>query len=139
MIQNAVHFPREFGSLCSDFLKRSGDHERTVESVKQQIRGLSQKEDSDFWVITEKGETIGYFFAEIMPTEYGTKVCLIHQVVIRARGKKHLAEVDRHLEKWASVRGATEMACYTRRKPEAFIRTLKNGWAIDSVVLKRKI
>jgi GTP-sensing pleiotropic transcriptional regulator CodY len=139
VISTAVHFPTEFGSLCSEFLRRSGDHERTVESIKNQIRKLTQKQDSDFWVISEKGEIIGYFFAEILPTEYGTQVCLVHQVVIRAGSKKHLTEIDCHLEKWASVRGATEMAFFTRRNTTAFLRSLKNGWAVDSVVLKRKI
>jgi hypothetical protein len=135
-----LHLDEEFFALCGEFLKKSGDTERTIDSIRQQIVEL---EGGGFWLIKEEGgQTICYFFAEIRPSEYGTLVCLIHQVVVSAKAKRKwhwLKQVDGYLHAWAKAHGATQLVFYTRRSPKAFVRALDNGWEVESVVLSRKI
>lgn len=90
------------------------------------------------WTISEKEVFRGYFFAEIVPTEYETRICLVHQVMVKGN-KKIIREIESVVEKWAIENGVHEMAFFTRRKPEAFIRSTGRKWEVDSVVLKRKI
>lgn len=126
-------------NLIAEFLKKSHDHERTVESVKKQIRDLQDQGNGNIWLVLDGDKTLGYYFAEILPTEYESKVCLVHQLYLMSSKKSTLQKIDSHLESWAKKQGASELAFFTRRNPKAFLRSLKNGWQVDSVVLKRKI
>lgn len=139
MIKRCHDFPGEFYGLVQRFIEKSEEKERTAQSIKEQIRGILEKDTGAFWTIWNGEILSGYFFAEIVPTEYGSEICLIHEVMIEGFSGSLLRDVDRVLEVWARMKDVDEMAFFTRRNSNAMIRTLKNGWKVDSTVLKRKI
>lgn len=129
--------PIDFDFLTEKFIDEAGEYERTPTSIRAQI--LSMKEGA-LWVIRVENSIAGYFFAEILPTEYGGLIGLIHEVFIDKNFSKPeiINQVDETLNEWAKSCGAKELAFYTRRKPLAFMRLLKNKkWGVDSCVLKR--
>lgn len=124
--------------MIEKFILDSGEKERTVESIRKQIKGVLEKETGALWVIEKDEKIVGYFFCEIVLSEYESYLCLIHEVMIHGFSKSRLREIDQTLEAWAKGENVNEMVCFTRRNPDAFIRTLGNGWEKDSVVLKRR-
>ncbi len=125
--------------LIRRFLAKANEHERTLDQVKSQIREILYAETGALWTIWKGGTLTGYFYADIVPTEYEGWICLIHQLMIDPKSPNTILKVENELEEFMSKRRVTEMAFFTRRNTEAFIRRLKKGWHVDSIVLKRNI
>jgi hypothetical protein len=122
------------------FVQEAGEYERTPISILEQARKSAERNGS-FWLISKGVEPVGYFFAEIVPSEYGTLVCLIHQVFIMARHSKPglIRTIDGIIGAWGRNNGAAEVAFLTRRNPQAFLRYLGGDWILDSHIIKRSI
>lgn len=132
--------PQNLGYLIDEFITLASEFERTPVSVLGQI-DYALRKSGGFWLITNLETPIGYFFTEIVPTEYGTWVCLIHQLYIRTRYAKQklVNQVDAIVAAWARNNNAREVVFYTRRNPTAFNRLLGSHWNVDSFILKRDV
>lgn len=138
-IRRSFVFPEGFDNQVEEFIYKSGEKERTVESIKNQIGDILNRGTGGLWTIWNDERLSGYLFADIVPAEYGGFVCLIHNLMIDRNRKNILKNVNDIIEPWAKKNGASEMAFFTRRNTKAMIRALNNDWEIDSTVLKRKI
>lgn len=139
MIVRTLLIPDGFDDLVKNFIAKAKEEERTVASIKKQIQSIIEDESGALWTIWDRSRLRGYFFAQMCAAEYGGTVCLVHQVYVRGIGMTILKQIDKVLENWTILRGSNELAFFTRRNSDAFIRSLSNGWKIDSVVLKRRI
>lgn len=130
--------PKNMDKLIHNFILGSGDYERTVDSVLRQIHYLLANNGA-MWIIGDSDSLFGYFLAEIVPTEYESSICLVHQLFIkRNRSSRNLIkQVDAIITGWAKNKNVKDIAFYSRRSPEAFMRLLGRDWLIDSYVLKR--
>jgi len=137
--EEVVDLPVELDGLIEDFISKSGEKERTVDSVKKQIRVILDEGNGKLWMVRSKGEAVGYFFAELVLAEYGSWLCLIHHVMVKKLTRSVLKDIDGTLEAWCREGGVGEMVFFTKRSSEALIRSAKNGWDIDSVFMKRKV
>ena len=128
----------EIFDLVSEFIHRSRESERNVDSIIIQACNVVERGGA-CWLIRDGLDPVGYFFAEIMPTEYGTTICFIHELFISPRHsrKRLINSIDEIIGSWARTKNTTEIAFFTRRDPWAFRNLLKNGWDIDSFVMKR--
>lgn len=137
---NRDQIPSTLGKLIDEFIIFSGEFERTPISILNQINYVLRRVGG-LWVIYNSHNPIGYFFTEVVPTEYGTWACLIHQLYIKTSFAKRgvIHSVDGIIGAWARNNGATEVAFYTRRNPQAFNRLLGKNWNIDSFILKRAV
>lgn len=135
-IRQELFLPANFDDLTQRFLDESGESEMTPDLIRKQINGMI---GGQFWTIRVDGLMTGYFYAEIMPTEYGNLVGLVHELFIEKNLTRPgiIQKVDETLDEWAKRNGASELAFFTRREPRAFMRLLKNKWRLDSWVLKR--
>jgi len=133
--------------LIERFIIRSKDHERSIESVHEQIKSLLDNETGALWLIKDGNRLCGYFFCEIAPAEVGGFVAVIHEVFVEGLSSSLLQEIDSVIEEWAVKKGARALAFFTRRNGESLLRSLngrrrfrgEHPWEIDSIVLKRRI
>ncbi len=125
--------------MVQEFLRRSDEHEATVHNVEEQIVDIIDADKGAFWTLWEHEALCGYFYASVMPGEFGGVILLIHEVMSKVRSSSVLRAVDETLEAFARKRGAQAMAFFTRRSPNAFIRKLGLEWEIDSIVLMKRV
>lgn len=127
--------------LIEEFIVRSGDFERKAGSVIKQVNSILEGGNGGLWIAWDGIEPIGYAFADVVNSEYSTLVCLVHQLFVLPGYREHQVPLfmDVEIGRWAKRKGASEMACFTRRKPHALMNVLLSAWGIDSVVLKRKL
>lgn len=114
------------------FLAGALEFEKTEEDLIEQIRTGLALGAFALWRIGPQG----FCFAEILPTDVGSKVVMVHGAYLEKADPKTLGELDQAIETWARIYGAEGSVFYTRRKPEAFLRRLKK-WKLDSYVLRR--
>lgn len=124
--------------LIKDFLKRSGDHEMTLEKTIGCIARQSFYE-AVWGIWNTESDLIGYFYMEMLPADYGGFVALISQLYIKPDhfSMRIMDQVDVVANNWAKEKGCHSVAFITRRNPHAFLRRLGIGWALDSYILKR--
>ncbi len=139
VLQRNYTLPRGFGKLVKEFLDKSKEQEANVEQVENQILDIIDADKGAFWTIWQHEELSGYFYASIMPGEFGGIILLIHEVMSRIRSSSVLQAVDATLESFGHSKGAQAMAFFTRRNPHAFLRRLGARWEIDSIVLMKRV
>lgn len=125
-------------SMVEDFIKRAKEREHTIDSVIELMMDV-QSRGGAAWIIRKGSKAIGYFFCEIVMNEQSREACLVHELMIapRHQGAKLLQSIDAVIGAWAKLRDAKEIVFYTRRDPNAFVRLIKNGWKLDSWIIKR--
>lgn len=127
--------------LIEDFIEGAGEVERSTGSIVRQIQLALQHGCGGLWVIWDGIDPIGYAFADVIRTEYDTKVALVHQLYIKPQFSKEklVRRIDAEIGLWGKAIGASEMAFFTRRKAKAFQKILLKDWVQDSVVFKRPL
>ena len=117
------------------FFSKSKEEDGTVEQVYTQVV------NGNLWVVTEKNRIYGYVVVGLTKTEYGQVVSIIYQLYLegKAKTKKVRDLVDKTISAWSADNGAQKILFCTSRNSEAFERLLKNGWAVDSVILSKNL
>lgn len=138
-IQRETAVPDFFDNAILRFIVKSGSNERTVSSVKIQIKDILEQNVGRLWTFRENDEIVGFTYVEMVGSYTKNTVCIVHALYIENGNRKFLKMVDDLLTRWAASNGATEGVFFTRRNEYAFIRKLGSEWEVDSVVLKKKI
>lgn len=124
--------------LIREFIRRANE-EQSVDNIIDQMLGVFHSPNGALWFIRKGTKPVGYFYVELVRNEYDQNACLIHELMIAPKYSRPglIESVDATIGAWAKLRNVREIVFYTRRNPNAFLRHLKNGWKLDSWILKR--
>lgn len=139
VIRRNYTLPKGFGELVKEFIRRAGEDEATIDDIEKQIIDIVDANSGGFWTIWEDETLKGYFYASVVPGEFGGRVLMIHEVMSWAKDSAILRKVDATLEMFGRRANVAMMAFFTRRNPNALIRKLGLEWEIDSIVLTKKM
>lgn len=138
-LERIYHYSYKLKPFIYDFIVKGGEFERTSDQIISQISMALEHKNSAVWLIKKGEEICGYIFVEVLPTEYGTKCVLVHQMACNLKnGFKVWKQLAKVLFDFGGPLGATEIFFLTRRDPNAFIRLMNDGWEIDSFILRRR-
>lgn len=108
-----------------DYQRRAGEDQAEESFLK----------DVDKGVLWKLGD--GFAVTSIKQDEQGAPGIFVDHIYIRRNGD--IKEFDRKLTTYGKSLGLKWVGCYTRRDPAALLRKVKNGWKLDSYVLRRPI
>ena len=132
----------EFCGLVANFIRKSGEHDATVEKTVDKLSKLilDKPDYFAFWTVeNEFGILKGYVFAEVETGEYGELELKVHHAYVHpsARFANILQEYEKILVPFARKKGAITMVFQTQRMPSAFSKKISDKWYAESVVMRR--